>query len=69
MYVKEIGQTYLAIVLDLCSRSVIGYSYSDKMDAELVKAAIYNANKKGKFKKGSIFHSDLGTQYTSTKVE
>ena len=69
IYTKELGWTYLAIVLDLCSLSVIGYSYSNKMDAKLVKEAIYKASQKGQFKKGAIFHSDLGSQYTSNKVE
>ena len=49
--------------------SVIGYSYGDTMDAELVIKAIQNARIKGKFKPGAIFHSDLGSQYTSNKVE
>ena len=31
--------------------------------------AIKNAEVKGKFKKNAIFHSDLGSQYTSSKVE
>ena len=69
VYTKEKGWTYLAIVMDLYSLSIIGYSYGEKMDAELVIKAIENARKKGKFKKGAIFHSDLGSQYTSNKVE
>ena len=55
--------------MDLYSLSIIGYSYEEKMDAELVIKAIENARAKGKFKKGAIFHSDLGSQYTSNKVE
>ena len=69
VYTREKGWTYLAIVMDLYSLSIIGYSYGEKMDAELVIKAIENARKKGKFKKGAIFHSDLGSQYTSNKVE
>lgn len=69
IYTKEKGWTYLAIVMDLYSLSVIGYSYGETMDAELVVKAIQNARAKGKFKKGAIFHSDLGSQYTSNKVE
>ena len=69
IYTKEIGWTYLAIVMDLYSLAVIGYSYGIKMDADLVIRAISNARTKGKFKEGAIFHSDLGTQYTSDKVE
>lgn len=69
IYVKNYGWTYLATVEDLCSRAIIGYSYGKTIDAELVIEAIKNAQKKGKFKEGAIFHSDLGSQYTSNKVE
>lgn len=69
IYVKNYGWTYLATVEDLCSRAIIGYSYGKTIDAELVVAAIKNTQMKGKFKEGAIFHSDLGSQYTSKKVE
>ena len=69
IYTKELGWTYLAVVMDLYSLSVIGYSYGKNMDADLVIKAIENARKKGKFRKKAIFHNDLGSQYTSNKVE
>ena len=69
IYVKKYGWTYLATIEDLCSRSIIGYSYGKAIDAELVMQAIKNAEVKGKFKKNAIFHSDLGSRYTSSKVE
>ena len=69
IYVKNYGWTYLATVEDLYSRAIIGYSYGKTIDSELVIEAIKNAQKKGKFKKKAIFHSDLGSQYTSNKVE
>ena len=69
IYVKNYGWTYLATVEDLCSRAIIGYSYGKTIDADLVVEAIKNAQMKGKFKKQAIFHSDLGSQYTSNKVE
>lgn len=69
IHTKELGWTYLAIVMDLYSLSVIGYSYETSMDANLVVQAIENARKKGRFRKNAIFHSDLGSQYTSNKVE
>ena len=40
IYVKNYGWTYLAAVEDLCSRSIIGYSYGKAIDAELVMQAI-----------------------------
>ena len=69
IYVKNYGWTYLSTVEDLYSRAIIGYSYGKNMDADLVIEAIKNAQIKGKFKEGAIFHSDLGSQYTSNKVE
>ena len=69
IYVKNYGWTYLATIEDLCSRAIIGYSYGKIIDADLVIEAIKNAQKKGKFKEQAIFHSDLGSQYTSNKVE
>ncbi len=69
IYVKNYGWTYLAIVMDLYSLSVIGYSYGKNMDADLVIKAIENARRKGEFRNKAIFHSDLGSQYTSNKVE
>ena len=69
IYVKNYGWTYLATVEDLCSRAIIGYSYGKTIDADLVIEAIRNAQMKGKFKEQAIFHSDLGSQYTSNKVE
>ena len=69
IYVKDYGWTYLATVEDLYSRAIIGYSYGSRIDAELVIEAIKNAQKKGQFKENAIFHSDLGSQYTSNKVE
>ena len=69
IYTKEKGWTYLALVMDLYSLSIIGYSYGEKMDAELVVKAIENARPKGKFRNGAIFHIDLGSQNTSNNVE
>ena len=69
IYVKNYGWTYLATVEDLCSRAIIGYSYGKTIDADLVIEAIRNAQMKGKFKEQAIFHSDLGSQYTSNKVK
>ena len=69
IYVKGYGWTYLATIEDLFSRAIIGYSYGVNMDADLVIDAIKNAEMKGKFAEGGIFHSDLGSQYTSKKLE
>lgn len=62
------GWCYLAAVLDLCTKKIVGYSFGKTMNAELVVEALDNAYINQRPEKGSvIFHSDLGRQYTSTK--
>lgn len=62
------GWLYLSIVLDTFSRSIIGWSMQETLQAELVTDAINMALKKRKILPGTIFHSDKGSQYTSKKV-
>lgn len=60
------GWAYLAVVLDLFSRKVIGWSVSDKPDTALVIAALTQALVTRKYTRGQLmFHSDQGCQYTS----
>jgi len=60
------GWCYLASVLDLHSRKVIGYSFGRSMTTELVEKALENAYVTQKPNDGVLlFHSDLGSQYTS----
>ena len=59
------GWCYLASVLDLHTKKVIGYSFSRSMTTEMVKKALENAYVTQKPNDGVIFHSDLGSQYTS----
>lgn len=68
MALKE-GWTYLASVMDLCSRKIIGYAYGTSMTAELAVQAVKNARVNVKETKGIILHSDLGNQYTSLVFE
>ena len=56
---------YLAIVMDLYSRKVVGFKVSDKMTDELVIQALDNALLSRKPSSGLVFHSDRGVQYTS----
>lgn len=63
------GWTYLASVMDLCSRKIIGYAYGTTMTAELAVQAVKNACLNVKDTKGRILHSDLGSQYTSQMFE
>ena len=59
------GWCYLASVLDLHTKKVIGYSFSRSMTTEMVKKALENAYVTQKPDDGVIIHSDLGSQYTS----
>lgn len=63
------GWAYLAVVLDLCSRRVIGWSVSDKPDTSLVIAALSQALVSRSYVRGQLmFHSDQGCQYTSGEL-
>lgn len=59
------GWCYLASVLDLHTKKIIGYSFSTSMTTELVLQALANAVEVQQPGKGLILHTDLGSQYTS----
>ncbi|WP_244150387.1 IS3 family transposase [Desulfomicrobium norvegicum] len=59
------GWLYLAIVLDLFSRRVVGWSMSDRADAQLACQALRAAVQRRKPNAGLLHHSDQGCQYTS----
>lgn len=59
------GWCYLASVMDLHTRKIIGYSFSKSMDTAIITTAFNNAYKSQAPSGSLIFHSDLGTQYTS----
>lgn len=63
------GWLYIAVVLDLYSRSVVGWAASCHNSAELVKKALKGAWRE-RSPKGDrlLFHSDQGCQYRSEKV-
>jgi putative transposase len=60
------GWLYLAVVLDLFSRMVIGWAMSVYMDAALVETALHMALWDRRPPAGLLHHSDQGSQYTST---
>jgi putative transposase len=60
------GWLYLATVIDCFNREVIGYAMADHMRTSLVAEAQGMAAR-NHFLAGCIFHSDRGTQYTSTE--
>lgn len=59
------GWLYLAVVLDLYSRLVVGWSMSAHCDEELVKNALHMALARRRPNAGLLHHSDRGSQYTS----
>jgi transposase InsO family protein len=60
------GWLYLAVLIDLYSRKVIGWAMSERMTADLVGDALQMALWARKMPKGVIVHSDRGSQYCST---
>ncbi|MFJ8312948.1 MULTISPECIES: IS3 family transposase [unclassified Streptomyces] len=59
------GWWYLAAVIDLATREVIGYAMADYHRAELVVDALEMAGLRGELKPGCIMHTDRGSEYTS----
>lgn len=59
------GWCYLASVMDLHLKKVVGYSFSKSMSTEIVIKALNQAVKTQKPSEGLIIHSDRGSQYTS----
>lgn len=57
------GFLYLAVILDLFSRRVIGWALSEQIDAELTLAGLRMALGERGAVKGCIHHSDRGVQY------
>jgi transposase InsO family protein len=59
------GWLYLATVIDLASRRVVGFAMAEHMRADLVCDALEMAVEQRHPAKGLIFHADRGSQYTS----
>lgn len=59
------GWAYLATVIDLASRKVVGWALADHMRTDLVADALGMACAQRRPPAGVIFHSDRGCQYTS----
>jgi transposase InsO family protein len=57
------GWLYLACVMDLASRRIVGWSMSERMKADLVCQALKSAYWRRKPPAGLIMHSDRGSQY------
>ena len=57
------GWLYLTVVLDLCSRAVVGWAMADYMRAELVNHALAMAGCQRQPAAGLIMHTNWGSQY------
>lgn len=63
-YVRLVhGFVYVAVVLDLFSRKVIGWALANSLHAQLVVSALQNALQTRTVQPGLIHHSDRGVQY------
>jgi len=59
------GWLYLAVIMDLASRRIVGWSMSERIKADLVCQALQSAYWRRKPSAGLIMHSDRGSQYAS----
>ena len=63
------GWVYLAVILDLFSRRVVGWALDDNMRTELVLRALEMAKGHRDVLPGLMFHSDRGSQYASNAYQ
>jgi len=61
------GWLYLAVILDVYNREIIGWSLNQRAKTDLVLNALRMAINNRKPSEGIIFHSDRGSQYTSNR--
>jgi len=60
------GWVYLAAVMDLCSRKIVGWSLSQSLETSLVKEALQQGLAVRRPAPGLLHHSDRGSQYASS---
>jgi len=63
------GWLYLAVIIDLFSRLVVGWALAERMTADLVCQALQMALWRRKMPKDVILHSDRGSQYCSAMYQ
>ena len=61
----EQGWVYLALLIDLCTRSIVGWSLSEHCDAELALRCLNRAVARHRPGTGLLHHSDRGSTYTA----
>lgn len=67
VWTKE-GWLYLAVILDVFSRNIVGWAVSARITAELVVSAFNRALERRHLRAEMIFHSDRGSQYADDKI-
>lgn len=63
------GWVYLAVILDLCSRRVVGWSMRSRITKGLVVDALRKALGQRRPSRGLVYHSDRGSQYASNDYQ
>lgn len=63
------GWLFLAAILDLCSRKIVGWSMGIKNNTELVENALRMAVKQSGKVRGIVLHSDQGSPYASSSYQ
>jgi putative transposase len=63
------GWVYLAAVMDLCSRKIVGWSIGQSLETSLVKEALQQALAVRRPAAGLLHHSDRGVQYASSAFQ
>lgn len=63
------GWLYLAVVMDLYSRRIVGHATSSSLSASLVCTALSEATTRRRPKSGLLHHSDRGSQYAGTAYQ
>jgi transposase InsO family protein len=61
----EQGWTYLALLIDLCTRSIVGWAVSEHCDAELALSCLNRAVAQHRPDVGLLHHTDRGSTYTA----
>lgn len=61
----ETGWIYLAILVDLCTRRIVGWATSDRCDTQLALRALGNAVARQRPGRGLVHHTDRGSTYAS----
>lgn len=68
-YTRHRGQyVYLSVIMDLCTRQLVGEEISKTRDADLIMRTFKKAKKRYPEAKPKIFHSDRGIEYANHKI-